>query len=89
MRYFKLHHHVKYISHGIDNALQFFAFLLTLFIFIIGIFYPSGEPISPHLLRCSAFAVEDHSFMRCALHLRQPRLVNNPGLNLMTCFLIY
>jgi hypothetical protein len=40
---------------------------LTLFIekFLlnIGIFYPLGEPISPHLLRCGPFAVDDHSFM--------------------------
>jgi len=36
-------------------------FLRILYIFI-GIFYPSGEPISPHLLRCSLFAVDDHSF---------------------------
>jgi len=26
-------------------------------------FFPGGEPISPHLLRCGPFAVEDHSFM--------------------------
>jgi hypothetical protein len=26
-------------------------------------FFPHGEPISPHLLRCGPFAVEDHSFM--------------------------
>jgi len=33
---------------------------------LIGIFYPSGEPISPHLLRYDPFAVDDHSFMgRC------------------------
>jgi len=36
-------------------------FLRTFYIFI-GIFYPSGEPISPHLLRCGLFAVDDHSF---------------------------
>jgi hypothetical protein len=29
----------------------------------VGIFSPSGEPISPHLLCCGPFAVEDHSFM--------------------------
>ena len=46
---------------------------------IIGIFYPLGEPILPHLLRYSTFVVKDHNFMCCALHLRQPRLVNNPG----------
>jgi hypothetical protein len=28
---------------------------------LIGIFYLSGEPISPHLLRCGPFAVENHS----------------------------
>jgi len=36
-------------------------FLRTFYIFI-GIFYPLGEPISPHLLRCGLFAVENHSF---------------------------
>jgi len=30
---------------------------------LIGIFYPSGEPISPHLLRCGPFAVDDHCFI--------------------------
>jgi hypothetical protein len=33
------------------------------FIHLIGIFYPSGEPISPHRLRCSPFAVVHYSFM--------------------------
>jgi len=45
----------------------------------IVILHPTGEPILPHLLCCSAFAVENYSIIRCALHLRQPRLVNNPG----------
>jgi hypothetical protein len=45
----------------------------------IGIFYPSGESILMHLLRYRAFAVDNHSCMPCALHLHQPRLVNNPG----------
>jgi hypothetical protein len=31
------------------------------FIHLIGIFYPSGEPISPHRLRCSPFAVVHYS----------------------------
>jgi hypothetical protein len=44
----------------------------------VGIFHPSGEPISLHLLRCGPIAVDDHSFMGHALHLQQPRLVNNP-----------
>jgi len=35
---------------------------LRIFYIFIGIFYPSGEPISPHLLRCGLFAVKDHSF---------------------------
>jgi len=47
--------------------------------FIIGTFYPPGEPISLHLLRYRAFAVKGHSFTPCALHLRQPRLVNSSG----------
>jgi len=79
MTYFKLYHHVMYISHGIKKTIKFLAVSFIFFRFFIGIFYPTGEPISPHLLRCSAFAVDDHSFMRCALHLRQPRLVNNPS----------
>jgi hypothetical protein len=33
------------------------------FINLIGIFYPTGEPISPHRLRCSPFAVVHYSFM--------------------------
>jgi len=45
----------------------------------IGIFYLSGEPILPHLLRYRAFAVNNHSCIPCASHLQQPRLVNNPG----------
>ena len=43
----------------------------------VGILYLSGEPILLHLLRYSAFAVDDH--IPCASHLQQPRLVNNPG----------
>jgi len=39
-----------------------FFFKKKFFIFI-GIFYPKGEPILPHLLRYSPFAVDDHSFM--------------------------
>jgi len=39
-----------------------FFFKKKFFIFI-GIFYPSGEPISPHRLRCSPFAVVHYSFM--------------------------
>jgi hypothetical protein len=31
--------------------------------FIIRIFYPSGEPISLHQLRCSPFAVYKYSIM--------------------------
>ena len=45
--------------------------------FIIGTFYLSGEPILPHLLRCSGFAVKYHSFIPCASYLRQPLLMNN------------
>jgi len=37
-------------------------FKKNLFIFI-GIFYPSGEPISLHLLRCDPFAVHLYSSM--------------------------
>ncbi len=48
---------------------------------IISNFYPMGEPILLHLLRYSAFVVKDHNFMRCALHLQQAWLVNNPRSN--------
>jgi len=54
-------------------------FKKNLFYIHRGIFYPSGEPILVHLLRCDPFAVDDHSGMGHALHLHQPRLVNNPG----------
>jgi hypothetical protein len=30
---------------------------------IVGIFYPSGEPVSLHLPCCGPIAVDDHSFM--------------------------
>jgi hypothetical protein len=53
-------------------------FKKNIFIFI-GIFYPSGEPILLHLLRCDPFAVDHHSCMGHASHLQQPRSVNNPG----------
>jgi hypothetical protein len=33
------------------------------FLFIIDIFYPSGDLISPHRLRCSPLAVVHYSFM--------------------------
>jgi hypothetical protein len=39
-----------------DVAHIFYTHLL----FYVGILYLSGEPISPHLLRYKAFAVEDH-----------------------------
>jgi hypothetical protein len=48
------------------------------YLFYVGIFSPSGEPILPNLLCYSTIAVDDHSFMCCASYLRQPRLVNNP-----------
>jgi hypothetical protein len=38
--------------------------------FMIDIFYPSGELISLHLLRCKGFAVDNHSCILCALHLQ-------------------
>jgi hypothetical protein len=31
-----------------------------LILFMIDIFYPSGELISPHLLCCKGFAVDNH-----------------------------
>ena len=53
-------------------------FMKILFIFIAA-FYPLGEPILLHLLRCDPFAVDNHSCMGHASHLQQPRSVNNPG----------
>ena len=51
----------------------------TSFNSIFDIFYPSGEPISPYLLRCGAFAVDNYSFMPHTSQLRQSRLVNSPA----------
>jgi hypothetical protein len=44
------------------QQIKFYRLFLSSF-FSIGIFYPPGEPISPHLLRCDPFAVDYHSFM--------------------------
>jgi hypothetical protein len=49
-------------------------------IFFIGLFYPMGEPILLHLLRCAPFAVDHHSCMDYASHLQQPRFVNKSSL---------
>jgi hypothetical protein len=38
-------------------------YYVKVFIHLIGIFYPSGEPISLQRLRCSPFAVVHFSFM--------------------------
>ena len=37
--------------------------------------------VPPHLLHYRVLAVKDHSFIPCASHLQQPRLVNNSGYN--------
>jgi hypothetical protein len=37
--------------------------LKTNIFILIGIFYPKGEPISPHRYRCSPFAVVEYNFM--------------------------
>jgi len=37
--------------------------LMFIHLLYVGIFYPSGEPISLHLLCCGPIAVDDHSFM--------------------------
>jgi len=64
----------------IFRKIKIVAFFVELnFIIIIGILHLTGEPILPHLLRYSKFVVKDHNFMRCALHLQQAWLVNNPG----------
>jgi len=47
-------------------------FLLFFISILIAIFYLSGEPILLHLLCTKAFAVKDHTFMPCALHLQRP-----------------
>jgi hypothetical protein len=41
---------------------------MRFFLLYVGIIYPSGGPISPHLLRYRAFAVKNHSRIPCALH---------------------
>jgi hypothetical protein len=43
-----------------DIALNYYEIF---FLNLIGIFYPSGEPISLQRLRCSPFAVVHYSFM--------------------------
>jgi len=43
-----------------DIAVNYY---VKIFIHLIGIFYPLGEPISLHQLRCSPFAVVHYSFM--------------------------
>ncbi len=52
---------------------------MRFFLLYVGLIYPSGGPISPHLLRYRAFAVKNHSCLPCASHLRQTRSVSNPG----------
>jgi len=49
------------------------------YLILIDIFYSTSEPILLHLLRYRALAVKYHSFIPCASHLQQPRLVNNSG----------
>jgi hypothetical protein len=49
-----------------------------------GIFSPLSDPILPlrvgrHLLHCGSVAMDKQSLMGHALHLRQPRFVNNIG----------
>ena len=50
----------------------------------IKIVCPLGAPILPHLLRCRAFAVVHYSFIPCALHMRQTRLLQNSGINIIS-----
>jgi len=74
-------HNISFIEKYSKNIREHLCSGMTSFniLFLIGIFYPSGKPISPHLLRYKGFAVGDHSFILRASHLRQLRLVNNPG----------
>jgi hypothetical protein len=41
---------------------------MRFFLLYVDITYPSGGPISPHLLRYRAFAVKNHSRIPCASH---------------------
>jgi len=58
-----------------SNNSYFKSFLVFIFNFNRH-FITKGEPILLHLLRYRALAVKDHSFIPCASHLQQPRLVN-------------
>lgn len=49
----------NYPDIAVNKSIILFSRIIYIF---IDIFYPSGEPISPHLLRCGLFAVDDHSF---------------------------
>jgi hypothetical protein len=37
--------------------------------------YPAGKPMTPHLLRCQGFGVDDYSQTLDALQLRHPQLL--------------
>jgi hypothetical protein len=39
--------------------------------------YPAGKPMTPHLLRCQGFGVDDYSQTLDALQLRHPQLSLN------------
>ena len=69
------HDRLSYHSQFIKNILLTLVHVIILL--YAAIFYLLGEPILQHLLCCRVFAVKDHSFIPCASHLQQPRLVNN------------
>jgi hypothetical protein len=48
-------------------------------LFYLRLVYPSGKPITPHLLRFQGFAVANYSFTLDALDLGHPRLSLNKG----------
>gem|GEM_PF-6216193 len=76
------HDRLSYHSQFIKNILL--TLVHAIILLYATIFYLLGEPISQHLHCCRVFAVKDHSFIPCASHLLQPRLVNNPGSH--SCF---
>jgi len=57
---------IDYVMFSAEVLVNFF---LRLSVIIINIFYPSGEPISRHRLRCSLFDVDYYAFTGRFLHL--------------------
>jgi hypothetical protein len=53
--------------------------ILLFYLLYLRLVYPSGKPITPHLLRFQGFAVAHYSFTLDALDLGHPRLSLNKG----------